>query len=792
MEQSKEISSEQTVNFNQIPAELQLLILGFLPAKNVLQMGLVSKFLHLLSLNSFLWEELYKNDFNDHYRPLAILQEYEAIDWREQYEVTSKYPKLTTHKITSINPLLPISNTIIFQHIVGINIFSNKLSQAIEAHDVDQVFSLLTSYKADKITTNHLVDACKFGVPNIILEALVFEIKNDLHSKSRSQLDLANITLEKDERINTALLAACKRNNKVAAAILIEAGADVNYIIKPNNNIEYCPLILAIKFGDASLVKMLIDHGAKNNVSQSYPLVVFLLENKHHFKSVSELSFWDRECLNHPFNLDTGELLTPFQLAFMQGCLTGESSSISWLMMKLNQRGELLSHVEKSAIIEACFDAMISGSSGTWAHAAELFEEVLNQIPNIVSLEGEILHQAVEILPLDLLRRIVPALARVGFNLAATNDQGQTILHVLLSKYNDKTYILDSSLLILFDTLIGSADIHDKNGVSPLELATESRNVSALITLILRNVLPANTCFERDNNILHLLVLQTFFEKKDVLDLNTSLVKNFIPIPIIHRIRFNFDDNSPVVLFENDQIEIYAKWLQCTERHKMLSETTNSGATKSVIEQNIIRLVKAGVDLNKVNADGKSPLQLAIEKQDVVLVECLLENGACLDFKIHCNNSRINDLLIMYLNLKDALTHVSKEPLRNFSFTASSCPDIQIHIDQAISRNLGRKLLFDYLITHENNLPKIRLLKHIILSDSLTFDFCRSLVTLAREGKYLKLPPELMKELLQKNLFLAEKRCSNFPDDRDILERARQLLLDFSSDEISSSTPNIK
>ena len=78
----------------------------------------------------------------------------------------------------------------------------------------------------------------------------------------------------------TPLYLACDAKQWEIAALLLELGADTN-IAASLTDVEWSPLYLSARIGHASTVKLLVEHGARNNLGENPLMLDTTAEIRH-------------------------------------------------------------------------------------------------------------------------------------------------------------------------------------------------------------------------------------------------------------------------------------------------------------------------------------------------------------------------------------------------------------------------------------------------------------------------------------------------------------------------------
>ena len=161
----------------------------------------------------------------------------------------------------------------------------------------------------------------------------------------------------------------------------------------------------------------------------------------------------------------------------------------------------------------------------------------------------------------------------------------------------------------------GANPNHQEEGQSLLDLAIKKNSLFAVMQL-LKNKVDINLLNKEGWAPLHIALQMKNFEIVE------ALLKNNADKTIVSK---NDDKKSPICLM-----------------NELLCELTRSKASLN----DVIKAIEIGADVNCINEQGDSPLQLALNNKDITLVSILRERGA------ECTNE-INELLLQASSIEE-------------------------------------------------------------------------------------------------------------------------------------------
>ncbi len=456
---------------------------------------------------------------------------------------------------------------------------------------------------------------------------------------------------DENNKGNTLLHVAAEKNHEDIARLLIENGADID----AQNNNGYLPLDYAISCGSADIVQLLIDKGAKVNISDND---LFLYSIKYNFKNVVEYLIDEVEDVNTTYS-DYGTLLhyaakKGYEDIVKSLICRNANANIPDVTLKTplhyaTEKGNI--NIVKLLILGgAHVDAKdIDGRT-------PLFLAVYNNNEGIVIL-----------------------LIANGANVNIHDNFLNTLLHYAAYR-NVRYHIVE--LLVMRGA---DVNVHNQRDLTPIDIATNENNTE--VVDLLRNgmqktvgdlisiIKKINNCNNSGEDIDKALaqVRQRFdynhrfglsFENCPKLSLclndNVDLIKNISGINNTSYIRGNvtgvglglfayfllsksmcFSSNK-IIPNSKDKLfdSIYANDIKETLRLLKLGVNPNMiGKYQTPIHVAVLRcsipivkmLVEYGADINALNYEKNTALDLAVHQQDQDMVIILLDYGALID-----------------------------------------------------------------------------------------------------------------------------------------------------------------
>lgn len=675
--------------FVNIPVEIQLLLISFMPCRVALSLGMTAKYYSDLINSIDLWRGFFKRDFSYHYPALTVFENYEHIDWKNEYKLAKKnppwpFPFVSQQDTVSPNPFYPII-------------------EAITLGLVDVVISNIK--QGMTISSLHLKHAITRRFSPFILELLIAAI-NDINE------------------LNIALCFACKYNNSMAAAILIKAGADVNCKIFDKKLKDHLsPFHYAIQRSNLFLVKMLLDLGAEPFDTKKYPLIYFLLDNYHHFNDLKVFDIFYNIDFNQTYEANNRSI-SLLEKAINSHDESHANNTVKWLLENGANPDTLISGLDETPV----FYYLISRHKVD----IQLIKTFLKYNPNLehrdangrtaifysIYLPSCQMNEITEIFLLLLHRKV---------NLAVTDNYGQTVLHYFLTRQNFRNNLDDIGFQSILDCLLNHININikDNYGICPLDLAMD--NVSALVPMIIMNLIPANSCDKNQENVFHK------FAKWDPININSLVKKRMKNI-------FSF-------------------------------------------------LIKKGADPNKKNKEDDSPLQVAINHNNVLAFESLIANGikiAGLYYVKKYLSNEIKNAIDCYHYVELAMTLI-KNNNSLFSISALISPvKIDYYIRNAFHSNfsLCTFILLNYLSGNElTSKQKERLIDILDSCSSSNRFLWKNLAEgIICNDNCIDLPPNRIVLVLERYLKILENQQENIFGNDDVeIQKILEFLENYKS-----------
>jgi len=304
-------------------------------------------------------------------------------------------------------------------------------------------------------------------------------------------------------------------------------------------------------------------------------------------------------------------------------------------------------------------------------------------------------HYAIKTLTCARLKEILPILIDHHANIHIRNHANQTPLHSFLiqPRLQTESYSDNASYRKVLADLLNEIDINtpDNSGITPLFLAAHV-NVSALIPIRQRQL----------KNVGLLNTMKGFVSAYKVWFFNAK--NNQDEDNLLHA----FVTNWKLTEIQDEAIGFIAKQ-SINEKYKF------------ILELQIQDLTRMNFSLNSKNSEGKTPLQIAIDRNVPALVEALLANGARTDNLNIISARKIIDLF----KTADAFDECQK-----IISGAITVQDKQEAFDKIKSKGLGRRLVMRYISDPDINLSN----KSAFISSVLTSNF---------KGKFLDFYDEL-------------------------------------------------
>jgi len=400
---------------------------------------------------------------------------------------------------------------------------------------------------------------------------------------------------EEDKNGNTPLILATKRNNKYIMKYLINCGADIN----KENKKGKTPLKIAIKNENLKLIKYLIGNGAdvnkKNPFNGSTPLSKAI---KYQSKNVGIIEYL----------IGSGAIMTN----------TSENETKLTCLNLLDRVKELVDNgvdINKSSTNgETPLSVAVNYNNKLVVkylvdHGADI---------NMVNKSGEtFLVSTIKNGYMDMLKYLITC----GADVNKEDNNGDTPL-IISAEFKNKylvKYLMECG-----------ADINKENvsGNTPLNAVIRANNFEMIKYLI---ELGANVNKECKNGITPLKV---------AIEVNNfNIIKYLIGngADVNQKSHSSLDDSTPFVKatqqeFENMKILKYligsgANINENSSSNDILALQTNKSISYNIVNK-VKYLINHGIDINKVNESGDTPLSVAVDYNNKILVKYLIEHGA--------------------------------------------------------------------------------------------------------------------------------------------------------------------
>lgn len=279
---------------------------------------------------------------------------------------------------------------------------------------------------------------------------------------------LVSCLLEKGAKINlvdeqgkSPLILAIESGNEKLALLLLEKGADVNYRDKEDKT----PLFLAIEKESGPLVSALLERGADINITDAKGQTPLML-------AIENNASWIPTLLEKGANVNVvdKEGKTPLFLAILK-----KNEALTSLL--LEKGAEVNYKFQEQSLTDVAF------SKGYYFLVTLLVKKggILGGY-SIVTAMKRMVEKAKEVRSIGKMQdyQIVKGLISEGVGLSATDEDGDTILHVLVKFYNAKLgYLLNLAL-----QKGANPNIRDKKGRTPLYYAALGTNLGLIRLLI--------------------------------------------------------------------------------------------------------------------------------------------------------------------------------------------------------------------------------------------------------------------------------------------------------------------
>lgn len=715
------MQDSEEMQFERLAIEIRILILSLLPAKDLVMFRLISKTYLALVEDEFIWKNLFKKDFNYHFGTLEILTNTQKINWQHQYKVARQnlpWPYPMNDRIASqLNPESIERQMGIAAHLYGMN-FLDKMSLAIQDSDSRKVIKLIRN--GFTLLKRNFLFACVLTCPPFILELLIAAVPD--FGNSRYALD--------------ALEQACICNNKIALATLLAQNPTIDFTHLMN---------LALRHGDTDLVKIVMHYEPK--LDSSY--ILSLIANKSgSFAEISNFPFWDGLDFNPPS--ETSHFEQPLFQA-MANALSDikEVNKVIWLISKGANPSNLCKSAPNLLVVPLLFKFFDQLNELDKIKSSGIEPILENLLKNYVDIElkdndgSSALHYAIETLACTQLKLVLPILKKYQARFDTINNESQTPLHTFFmqnfrsveSILNPKDYEAVLSMLLSQNSLAAT----DKHGSTPLDFAIED-NVSVLPSLVQRKLIPVDYRDQEGNGLLHLIAM------------------HWIPLSDIKKNRGHYPSAVGQLLTQFTALQI----------------------SRVHLDMKIKELIWLGIDVEKTNTSGKTPLQVAVAGNTQV-IEALLANGATFDMLSDTHDDQI--ITSPFTICKKFATAVEEKSsvlgvlMPSLFYKPSIKQDL---INDTLKTVLGVRLIFNYLSDESKmNIKKTFLIKSILGCSNLTFDVCRDIAILAREGRAFTLDSKDILHLLEVYIDKCSNRDVDNLDYSDVLMQAISMKQDY-------------
>lgn len=626
------------ITINDLPEEIIILIFNFLSSKELCNIRLAQKFFEILSNDRSIWRHFYQRDHSYHFAALELIDKYQSVDWGKEYKkaVTSPWNFLQSN---NLNSGVHQKNS------------NEEVVKAITLGNYETVFAYLSEYLKEPAKLREPVDY-------EIMANACLETDNPL----LFQLFISFVPITK-EKLHKFMLSACTKDNLRFVAILVTAGAEVHLELLQKAFERNNPTIIAIL------------KNALSGYLKCFKLYAnALISNRKYRDILIKLPEFNQLDLNNIFPVYGDEPpFYPLQKAIVTAINSGNVEDIEWLI----SNGAKLETLYFSTITPKCtrpiFFYLVDYLSLKIKNDIEnvhlTLKTLLKFIPdiNLQDINGHtFIHYAVKTLTCSMLAEIFPILIDHSANLKITNHANQTLLHsFLIRPYRQTESYTDSKnyrkiLVYLLDEI--DIDIPDISGITPLFLAS-SINVSALIPITQRQLrMGFKKLFNNAKGFVSVAQDGGFFNFKN-----------------------NQEQDSPLHLFVSNWQPIQTLF-EMTD--SIYSQSIRDDEWKLILELQIQEFRQMNFSPNSKNSEGKTPLQIAIDRNQPPLVEAILANGAHPENQGVINNPEIIDQLKSAKAFNKCLDIIiGKVTVRNE----------QVYFDIIKSKGLGRRLVMKYI-----------------------------------------------------------------------------------------------
>lgn len=380
-----------------------------------------------------------------------------------------------------------------------------------------------------------------------------------------------------DEYDNSLYIVAADRGYESVMKILLEAfkqsGEGVDCLMKANA-LKMTPFLAAARGGYVGIMKMLLQVELSQEQHQDYKIDIAHCDVKNE-NFVAKAARYGHLAVLEAFDEEIKKLSPAFDYLPIQNAIRfGHEECVLWFLKKLENPSS------------TCL-AKILGNATQYANAS-LFRAILEQLKKD---------------PIDSLLKEL---------LVSSVLKGEEETARLLADYvPDLNYVIDKSMPHYF--VVGKG--------TPLCAAIQTRNKCLVEMLINKG---ASCDFGNEDNTL----LQTAVAMNDeeIVDLILAHVKDSdAPDKHGNKTLFYVNEKTPLSLFEKLLKSGCDAHAACyDDAGGLLNQYITRNCPLPVIK----RLIEEGVDVNRQDAEGNTPLHLAAAKNNTDLLQVLIKGGA--------------------------------------------------------------------------------------------------------------------------------------------------------------------